>query len=293
MARDAKALGTNAAGAVQLTWMLAFLPSFACAYAVHGRPAPPKLQVSSVHGRALPPTMQVNSDSRATQEYFDFLLGKVTQEVTEDGPSVIVGNGRIGSMLLDFGSRRGFEDTVVERGELIPEDHTGPVYLCVPAPDLEAVIAACPESKRDDLVFLSDGHLEPLFQRNGIYGPTQASLWLACMRKGGKPVDGSTVDAPEGLTTVSGKWSGAMAMRMSTGNMACHVKMDRDGRRAQLEKLVRVWHARTCTPCMYTRVRPHVYGSSCSGGATCTPCTHAHVPHVHVHPRASGTRMGM
>jgi hypothetical protein len=80
--------------------------------------------------------------------------------------------------------------------------------------------------------------LEPLFQRHGLYGPTQAALWLACMRVGGKPLDGITADAPEGLTVVSGKWCDALAMRLSTGDLGCQVKMARDGRRSVLEKLV-------------------------------------------------------
>lgn len=183
-------------------------------------------------GRVGRVTAQVNSDSRATQEYMDFLLGNIKQEVTEDGPSVIVGDGRIGSMLLEFGSRRGYEDVTVKRGELIPADHRGPVYVCTQTADLEAVIAACPPEKKDDLVFLQDGQLEPLFQRHGLYGPTQAALWLACMRRGGKPLDGM------GQTTVAGKWAGALAMRLGTGNLACEVKPDRDMRRSVLEKLV-------------------------------------------------------
>ena len=182
--------------------------------------------------------MQVNSDSRATQEYFDYLLGRNKQEVTEDGPSVIVGGGRIGTMLLDFGKRRGFDDILIKRGDPIPADHPGPIYVCTQTEDCEAVIAACPEEKKDDLVFLQDGMLEPIFQRNGLYGPTQAALWMSCMRVGGKPVDGVTSDAPDGLTTVSGKWAGAFAMRMNTGDLSCHVKMERDGRRSVLEKLV-------------------------------------------------------
>lgn len=182
--------------------------------------------------------MQVNSDSRATQEYMDFLLGKITQETSEDGPSVIVGPGKIGSMLLDFGKRKGFEDVVVKRGDKIPEDHPGPVYVCTQAADLEAVIAACPENKKDDLVFMQDGMLEPLFQRNGLYGPTQAALYLAILRVGGRPLDGTTSDAPEGLTTVTGKWAEAFAMRMKTGELSCHVRPDRDARRAVMEKAV-------------------------------------------------------
>lgn len=124
------------------------------------------------------PTLQVNSDSRATQEYFDFLLGKTEIEPTEDQPSVIVGGGKIGEMLREFGERRGFEDVVLGRGEAIPSGHPGPVYLAVPAAELDAAIELCPEEKRDDLVFLSDGQLEPLFQRHGLYGPCQARAAL-------------------------------------------------------------------------------------------------------------------
>lgn len=188
--------------------------------------------------RASTPVAQINSDSRVTQEYFDFLLGRNQREVTEDGPSIIVGGGKIGTMLEDFGKRRGFEDLIVNRGDPIPADWFGPVYVCVPIDDVESVLAACPPEKKDDLVFVQDGMLEPLFQRHGLYGPTQATLWLACMRKGGKPVDGLTSEAPEGLTTVSGKWAGAVAMRLSTGDLACKESMDRDARRVMLEKLV-------------------------------------------------------
>ena len=93
-------------------------------------------------------------------------------------------------MLRDFGERMGRDDLVVRRGDAIPADHPGPIYVCTPTEDLPAVIAACPKEKRDDLVFLQDGMLEPIFAREGIYGPTQAALFLACMRRGGKPVDG-------------------------------------------------------------------------------------------------------
>ena len=176
-------------------------------------------------------TMQVNSDSRATEEYFDFLLGRKVREVTEDGPSVIVGDGKIGTMLQDFGKRRGFEDLIVKRGDTIPAECAGPVYVCVPLADVEAVVATCPPEKKDDLVFMQDGMLEPLFQRNGMYGPTQVIMWLVLLRKGGRPVDGE-------FTTVTGKWAGAVAMRFSTGGLTCKEVMDRDARRIMLEKLV-------------------------------------------------------
>lgn len=197
-----------------------------------------------IHGRgaarslSLRPLAQVNSDSRATEEYFDYLLGRTKTEETEDGPSIVVGGGRIGTMLLDFGARRGYEDILVQRGELIPADHPGPVYVCTHASQLDDVITACPDSKKNDLVFLQDGFLERLFQKHGLYDCSQASLWMALMRKGGKPVDGVNSAAPEGLTAVHGKWAGALSMRMGTGGLICREVMQRDARRNMLEKLV-------------------------------------------------------
>ncbi|KAL1530503.1 hypothetical protein AB1Y20_001404 [Prymnesium parvum] len=184
------------------------------------------------------PRAQVNSDSRATEEYFDYLLGRKKTAESEDCPSVIVGGGRIGTLLLDLGSRRGYKDVLVGRGEAIPEDHPGPVYVCTHASDLDAVVSACPEAKKSDLVFLQDGFLERSFQKHGLYDVSQATLWMALMRKGGKPVDGVNSAAPEGLSTVHGKWAGALSMRMGTGNLICREMMQRDARRNMLEKLV-------------------------------------------------------
>ena len=199
--------------------------------------APLKGRASSATSRSVV-VAQVNSDSRVSAEYMDFLLGKLKYDVTEDCPSVIVGNGRIGSMLLEFGQRRGYNDVLIKRGDPIPADHPGPVYVCTQAADLEAVLAACPEEKKDDLVFLQDGMLEPVFQRTGCYGCTQVSLWMSQMRVGGKPKDGATKEQPEGLSTVSGKWAGSVAMRLGTGDLTCQVRMERDGRRAMLERTI-------------------------------------------------------
>lgn len=46
--------------------------------------------------------------------------------------------------------------------------------------------------------------LEPFRQRYGLYENTQAMLWLAVVRAGGKPLDGITSENPEGLTGVTG-----------------------------------------------------------------------------------------
>ena len=172
----------------------------------------------------------------------DFLLGRNQQEETEDMPSIIVGDGRVGAMLADFGKRRGFDDVIIKRGDPIPELTVGeppcPIYICTRAEDLEAVVAQCPKDRWDDLVFLQNGQLEPFRQKYALYDTTQAVLWFAAMRKGGKPMDGIISGEPDGLTTVSGKWAGSFAMRLNTGKLTCKVTNDRDLRRNMLEKLV-------------------------------------------------------
>ena len=76
-------------------------------------------------------------------------------------PSVIVGGGRIGSLLKDLGTD---EDVVVKRGEPIVPDNfpDGPIYVCTRNDDLEAIVKATPESRRGDLCFLQNGMLGEL-----------------------------------------------------------------------------------------------------------------------------------
>lgn len=127
---------------------------------------------------------------------------------------------------------------LINPGELIPADHPGPVYVCTQAADLEEVIYSCPDVKKSDLVFVQDGFLERLFQKYGLYDVSQATLWMAIMRRGGRAVDGINSASPEGLSVVHGKWAGALAMRMGTGNLVCREVMQREARRCMLEKLV-------------------------------------------------------
>eukprot|EP00962_Isochrysis_galbana_P032348 scaffold10611_cov107-Isochrysis_galbana.AAC.1 len=55
--------------------------------------------------------------------------------------------------------------------------------------------------------------LEPFRQRYGLYENTQAMLWLAVVRTGGKPLDGITSECPEGLTGVTGAESAEHSCR--------------------------------------------------------------------------------
>ena len=110
--------------------------------------------------------------------------------------------------------------------------------VCTRNEDLGAVLGACPEEKKQDLVFLQNGQLEPFRQQYGLYDVTQAMLWLAVVRLGGKPIDGITSVNPEGLTAATGKWADALKMRLGVADLTCNVMMERDYRRNALEKLV-------------------------------------------------------
>lgn len=149
--------------------LIAFLLASAYTAPLASRPAARTAQPRAMH-----------SDSRPTREYMDYLLGENQPEETVDMPSIIVGDGRVGTLLAEFGKRRGFEDTLVKRGDPIPELQAGgqlvrmPIYICTRNEDLDAVIATCPQERWEDLVFLQNGQLEPLRQRYGLYDTTQA-----------------------------------------------------------------------------------------------------------------------
>jgi hypothetical protein len=185
------------------------------------------------------PRMQTWSDPALTREYLEFCTtGQSTQPDSVDGPSVIVGaGGRVGAMFAFAGAQAGFDDVFVRRGDQIPVNAPGPVYLCVRAEDLEAILEACPEEKKDDLVLMSNGMTEGLYRKHGVDKNTRANLYLAC-QSGKKPIDGRTDSNPEGLSSVCGKWADALVQRLATVDMNCNVRFDRDFRRGQLEKLI-------------------------------------------------------
>jgi len=98
--------------------------------------------------------MQTWSDPAVTQEYMDFLTGENQREMKRDCRSTIVGRGRLGNFLF---SRGDGTDLVIGRDETIPEDApAGPIYLCTRNDELQSIVEGCPESRRDDLVFVLD-----------------------------------------------------------------------------------------------------------------------------------------
>jgi hypothetical protein len=159
-----------------------------------------------------------------------------TQSLSASGdvPSIIIGGGRIGNLLLDLGMPG---DVLVRRGEPISETPShGPIYVCTRNDDLVSIIEATPRSRRKDLCFLQNGMLGPLLRQQGIADATQALLYLAVPTLGTPPVDGITALNPEGLTCATGPWAQALKARLQKGKLTCNIVSGEAFAAAALEK---------------------------------------------------------
>ncbi|KAH8095762.1 hypothetical protein JL720_3086 [Aureococcus anophagefferens] len=151
-----------------------------------------------------------------------------------DVPAVIVGSGRIGSMLKSDG------DAVMTSSSGWPADapESGPIYVCTRNDALASVVAAVPEDRRADLCFLQNGMLGPFLEGQGLGDATQVLVYLAVAKLGETPTDGVTDANPEGLTAATGKWADAFASRLALKELTCHVKEGDALAVAMLEKHV-------------------------------------------------------
>ena len=59
-------------------------------------------------------------------------------------PALIFGGGRVGKALQDMGKG---DDLLVKRGEAVPLDFEGPIWVCTRNDDLEAVLEVTPKSR--------------------------------------------------------------------------------------------------------------------------------------------------
>jgi len=156
--------------------------------------------------------------------------------MSEDVPSIIVGGGRIGSALLDMGVEG---DMLLKRDQAFPESPTeGPIYVCTRNDALAGVVAATPDHRKGDLVFLQNGMLGDFLEEQGLQDASQVLVYLAVAKLGEKPTDGITNVNPEGLTTATGKWASAFQARLAKGGLTCHVRQGNGYTRAMLEKHV-------------------------------------------------------
>lgn len=151
-------------------------------------------------------------------------------------PAIIVGGGRVGQALADMGVAG---DVVMKRGDPFPsEPAVGPIFVCTRNDALEGVIDATPEARRKDLVFLQNGMLQPFLDARGLGDNTQALVYFAVAKLGEAPTDGITDVNPEGLTAANGVHAEALAARLRSANLACHVLDDDAFRGSMFEKLI-------------------------------------------------------
>lgn len=128
--------------------------------------------------------------------------------------------GRIGSFLHEQNERK---DILLRRGENVPEDSNGPIYVATRNNDLDDIIKSTPSTRLEDLVFLQNGVLTNYLKSKGLEKNTQGLIYLAVSKKGEKPIDGITDLNPEGLTAITGKWAEDFAIRLKNAGLTCHV----------------------------------------------------------------------
>ncbi|CAL8464443.1 g3978 [Coccomyxa elongata] len=132
----------------------------------------------------------------------------------------------------------GQNDTLVGRGESIPEAPQGPVVVCTRNDALDDVVASTPPNRRKDLVFIQNGMLQPWLDKKGLGDNTQVLVYFAVAKKGEAPVDGKTDLNPEGLTAAWGLHAEAVAERLRANGLSCSTPDKPDFVKAMLEKLV-------------------------------------------------------
>lgn len=151
-------------------------------------------------------------------------------------PSIIIGGGRVGQALKDMGVEG---DVIVRRGDAFPSTpSSGPIYVATRNDVLADVIKNTPANRREDLVFMQNGMLQPFLEAQGLGNNTQALIYFAVAAQGEKPTDGVTELNPDGLTAATGKHAEAVAARFHNGALSCHV-LDGDAYKGSMfEKLI-------------------------------------------------------
>jgi len=151
-------------------------------------------------------------------------------------PAVIIGAGRVGQALEKMG---GGSDVLLGRGDAFPADAPeGPIFVCTRNNDLDAVIENTPEHRREDLVFMQNGMLQPYLDSKGLGDATQVLVYFAVAKLGEEPTDGLTDTNPEGLTAANGKWAEAACARFNSVGLSCKVPEPEVFKAMMFEKLI-------------------------------------------------------
>ena len=86
-------------------------------------------------------------------------------------PLTFIGGGRIGNALVGMGAGK---DVIIHRDDPFPADAPpGPILVCTRNDSLDVVVERTPENRRQDLVFLQNGMLEPWLEKRGLADSSQ------------------------------------------------------------------------------------------------------------------------
>jgi hypothetical protein len=163
-------------------------------------------------------------------------FGKKKKQAASVQPAVIIGAGRVGQALANMG---GGADLVLKRGDKFPVDApAGPIIVCTRNDVLDQVVFGIPPGRWGDLIFLQNGVLQPWLEEKGLQNCTQMLAYFAVAKLGEDPTDGVTALNPEGLTSATGKWAQAMADRLSSAGLSCHVLSKEEYQVRMYEKLI-------------------------------------------------------
>jgi len=195
------------------------------------------------------------AEKKASLTLIDDRLERVAAEIqnarsevriasTEIAPATIVGDGRVGQMLKAKGDK---SDVMVRSTSEMKfqlkknpggSGADGPIYLCVPNSALDELVEACPEDRRQDLVFMGSGNLGDFLEDKGLQDCSQALIYFVISKLGEDPVDGVTDLDPDGLTCAVGKWAPDLAKRLRQVNMSCKILTPEQFEVSRAERLV-------------------------------------------------------
>jgi hypothetical protein len=130
------------------------------------------------------------------------------------------------------------ESIVLGRDGVIDADGSGPILIATRNDALDGIVDACPDNRKQDLVFLQNGYLDDFLSSKGLLDNTQALLFLSVPSLGAPAVDGITTVNPEGLTAATGKHAQAFADSIASLNLKCNVITPDAYRPAMFEKLM-------------------------------------------------------
>mmetsp|Transcript_34726 Transcript_34726/g.65359 ORF Transcript_34726/g.65359 Transcript_34726/m.65359 type:complete len:294 (+) Transcript_34726:1558-2439(+) len=128
----------------------------------------------------------------------------------------VIGAGRVGTALAGM-VPSGVDLHVVRRGQQVPSNKQGPVYIATHVADLVEVLKATPISRHSDLVFLQNGMLTPWLQTIGLQENTQGLVYFGAS----KDENGEPVVRDSGQTVVTGRHAGHMVWLLGCGGVGC------------------------------------------------------------------------